>query len=153
VFLRTAPAAFGVLCRLGGEATCQYAKTAYRAVRQLLGRFAGQAAPRRIALVCWIWMVRGEGNGTTEGEVCGVRLVRVCGGRAGDGVLMEPSSVMKCIRAGGRRCTCDVRSWKRRRETGVRMALENAWLCGDIPYNFAVQVMRDLKTTPPHGRG
>jgi hypothetical protein len=26
--------------------------------------------------VCWIWMVRGEGNGTTEGEVCGVGLVR-----------------------------------------------------------------------------
>jgi hypothetical protein len=51
VFLRTAPAALGVPCRLGGEATCQYAKTAYRAVRQLLGRLAGQAAPRRTALL------------------------------------------------------------------------------------------------------
>jgi len=27
---------------------------------------------------------------------------------------------------------------ERRGETGVRMALENAWLCGDRPYNFAV---------------
>ena len=34
--------------------------------RQLLGHFAGQAAPRRTAVVCWIWMVREEGNGTTE---------------------------------------------------------------------------------------
>jgi hypothetical protein len=25
-----------------------------------------EAAPRRTAVVCWIWMVRGEGNGTTE---------------------------------------------------------------------------------------
>jgi hypothetical protein len=38
-----------------------------RTTRQLLGRSIGQAAPRRIALVCWIWMVREEGNGTTEG--------------------------------------------------------------------------------------
>jgi hypothetical protein len=28
--------------------------------------------------VCWIWMVRGEGNGTTEAAGCGVRLVREC---------------------------------------------------------------------------
>jgi len=36
--------------------------------QQLLGRSAnGQAAPRRTALVCWIWMVRVEGNGTKEG--------------------------------------------------------------------------------------
>jgi hypothetical protein len=27
---------------------------------------AVQLAPWRIAVVCWIWMVRGEGNGTTE---------------------------------------------------------------------------------------
>jgi hypothetical protein len=27
---------------------------------------AVQLAPWRTALVCWIWMVRGEGNGTTE---------------------------------------------------------------------------------------
>jgi hypothetical protein len=28
--------------------------------------------------VCWIWMVRVEGNGTTEGEGCGVGLMREC---------------------------------------------------------------------------
>ena len=38
-----------------------------------------EAAPRRTALVCWIWMVREESNGTTEGELCGVALVRECG--------------------------------------------------------------------------
>jgi hypothetical protein len=27
---------------------------------------AKRRRPRRIALVCWIWMIRGEGNGTTE---------------------------------------------------------------------------------------
>jgi hypothetical protein len=37
-----------------------------RTTRQPLGRLAGQAAPRRTAVVCWIWMVRVEGNGTTE---------------------------------------------------------------------------------------
>ena len=37
-----------------------------------------EAAPRRTALVCWIWMVREEGNGTTEGGVSGVGLVREC---------------------------------------------------------------------------
>jgi hypothetical protein len=37
-----------------------------------------EAAPRRIAVVCWSWRVRGEGNGTTEAEECGVRLVREC---------------------------------------------------------------------------
>jgi hypothetical protein len=34
--------------------------------RQPLGRSAGQAAPRRTAVVCWIWMVREEGNETKE---------------------------------------------------------------------------------------
>jgi hypothetical protein len=37
-----------------------------------------QAAPRRTAVVCWIWMVREEGNGATEGVVCGIGLVREC---------------------------------------------------------------------------
>jgi hypothetical protein len=39
---------------------------------------AVQLAPRRTAVVCWIWMVREEGNGTTEDAVCGVGLVREC---------------------------------------------------------------------------
>jgi hypothetical protein len=44
------------------RATCLCSCTTSR----LLGHAAGQAAPRRTALVCWSWMVRGEGNGTTE---------------------------------------------------------------------------------------
>jgi hypothetical protein len=40
---------------------------------------AVQLTPRRTAVVCWIRRVRGEGNGTTEGEVCRVGLVRKCG--------------------------------------------------------------------------
>ena len=36
--------------RLGGEAPCQRA-TAFRTTRQLFGRFVGQAAPRRTALL------------------------------------------------------------------------------------------------------
>jgi hypothetical protein len=48
VFLRTAPAALGVPCRLGGvRPPVSVRETAYRAVRQLLGRLAGQAAPGR----------------------------------------------------------------------------------------------------------
>jgi hypothetical protein len=31
---------------------------------------------QRHAVVCWIWMVRVEGNGTKEGEFYGVGLVR-----------------------------------------------------------------------------
>jgi hypothetical protein len=42
--------------------------------------------------------------------------------------------VVKCIRAGGRRCGCDVRSRRRRGETGAGTALENARLFGDRPY-------------------
>jgi hypothetical protein len=33
---------------------------------QLRSTARHEAAPRRTALVCWIWMVREEGNGTTE---------------------------------------------------------------------------------------
>jgi hypothetical protein len=50
-FLWTAPAALGSPCRLGGEATFQR-ETASRTTRQLLGRSAaGQAAPRRTAVL------------------------------------------------------------------------------------------------------
>jgi len=38
---------------------------------------AVQLAPWRTALVCWIWMVRVEGNGTKESWVCGVMVVGV----------------------------------------------------------------------------
>ena len=38
---------------------------------QLRSTTRHEAAPRRTAVVCWIWMVREEGNGTTER--CGVR--------------------------------------------------------------------------------
>jgi site-specific recombinase XerD len=51
--------------------------------RQMLGRYGASAADARAreahrCRVCWIWMVRGEGNGTTEGEACGIRLAREC---------------------------------------------------------------------------
>lgn len=36
------------------------------ATEQLRSTARHEAAPRRTAVVCWIWMVRGEGNGTTE---------------------------------------------------------------------------------------
>jgi len=51
-------------------------------IGQLRSTARHDAAPWRTALVCWIWMVRGEGNGTTEGEVCRVRLVGSADGGA-----------------------------------------------------------------------
>jgi len=66
VFLRTAPAALGVPCRLGGEATCQCAKLLIALSGSCSVASPAKWRPRRTALVCWIWMVRGEGNGTTE---------------------------------------------------------------------------------------
>jgi hypothetical protein len=74
VFLWTAPAALGDHdgSAVGPPASARLPRT----TRQLLGRSAGQAAPRRIAVVCWIRMVRVEGNGTKES--LGVR-VRVLG--------------------------------------------------------------------------
>jgi hypothetical protein len=62
---------------LRGDGTCAAALTA-AATGQLPSPARHEAAPRRTALVCWIWMVRGEGNGTTEAEGCGVRSVREC---------------------------------------------------------------------------
>jgi len=53
--------------RLGGDGTCAAALTA-AATGQLPSTARQEAAPRRTAVVCWIWMVREEGNGTTEGE-------------------------------------------------------------------------------------
>jgi hypothetical protein len=51
-----------------GSATmrCLPARDYLQHYQGLLSHSVGQAAPWRIALVCWIWMVRGEGNGTTE---------------------------------------------------------------------------------------
>jgi hypothetical protein len=45
-----------------GDDTCAAALVAAEQLRST----ALDAAPRRTAVVCWIWMVRGEGNGTTE---------------------------------------------------------------------------------------
>src|SRR5215207_4317785 len=54
---------------LRGDGTCAAALTA-AATGQLPSPARHEAAPRRTALVCWIWMVRGEGNGTTERRGC-----------------------------------------------------------------------------------
>jgi hypothetical protein len=51
--------------RLRGDGTCAAALTA-AATGQLPSTARHEAAPRRTALVCWSWRVRGEGNGTTE---------------------------------------------------------------------------------------
>jgi hypothetical protein len=51
--------------RLRGDGTCTAALTA-AATGQLPSTARHEAAPRRTALVCWSWRVRGEGNGTTE---------------------------------------------------------------------------------------
>ena len=66
----TATGALGHPRRLRGDGTCAAALTA-AATGQLPSTARHEAAPRRTALVCWSWMVRGEGNGTTER--CGVR--------------------------------------------------------------------------------
>ena len=50
MFLWAATSALGSPCGLGGETTCQ-GETAFRTTRQLLGRSAGEAAPRRTALL------------------------------------------------------------------------------------------------------
>jgi hypothetical protein len=60
-----APGVLGHPGRLRGDGTCATALTA-TATGQLPSTARHQAAPRRTALVCWIWMVRGEGNGTKE---------------------------------------------------------------------------------------
>jgi hypothetical protein len=51
--------------RLRGDNICAAALTA-AATEQLRSTAQHEAAPRRTAVVCWIWMVRVEGNGTTE---------------------------------------------------------------------------------------
>src|SRR5829696_217196 len=50
--------------------------------------------PRCSTVVCWIWMVREEGNGATEG--------RVCGGWVGAGVLVDAEVALVVSRCAGR---------------------------------------------------
>jgi hypothetical protein len=59
------PGALGHPGWLRGDGTCAAALTAV-ATGQLPRTARHEAAPRRAAVVCWSWMVRGEGNGTTE---------------------------------------------------------------------------------------
>jgi hypothetical protein len=56
----------------GGSAVTTPAGAALTAAatEQLLSTARHEAAPRRTALVCWSWRVRGEGNGTTERRGC-----------------------------------------------------------------------------------
>jgi hypothetical protein len=57
--------ALGYPERLRGDGTCAAALTS-AAIGRLPSTAQHEAAPRRTAVVCWSWRVRGEGNGTTE---------------------------------------------------------------------------------------
>jgi ABC-type uncharacterized transport system permease subunit len=74
------PGALGLLGGLGllaaGVIVYLQESPAGRSLTALAGEIISSLALR--AVVYWIWMVRVEGNGTTEGEVCEVGLVREC---------------------------------------------------------------------------
>jgi hypothetical protein len=111
VFLWTAPAALGVPCRLGGEATCQCAKLPIA-----LSGSCSVASPakRRLgALLSCVgfWMVRVEGNGAKErwgvrGQGGGVMLM------GGSRVIVGASVQVGVSEGQSRLSGCETQIWQ-----------------------------------------